>query len=261
MDRGTDLLKGTLEGVDKLEIRHARRGWCQELLCCQFKSDFKYYHEGKKVAESKEEFNAFCRCCLGPCHSYDMTIKAPGLPDDMKPEIIEIARPCRLPMASCKCCCHQEATIFSGLADLGEVRETFWCLYVSTELKIFLFLLVPVLTHIIFLFPLAVSQNSRCTIVTMRQYILSSLQLALVDYVLISLQKKNVAHMAVCFSHGECIRRTQQVQPVVLLMWVKCSKFQRKNSVMFTMRLALSSYNFQKMLMPKRRACFWGHML
>jgi len=139
MDRGTELLKGTLEGCQKMEIRHARRGWCQECCCCITKSDFKYYDttnisedddENKKkpkVAVSKEEFNFFCRCCLGPCHSFDMTVKAPNVPQGQNPEIIELNRPCRLPMMGCKCCCYQEATVFSGDDDLGEIRESFWC--------------------------------------------------------------------------------------------------------------------------------------
>jgi hypothetical protein len=141
MERGTPLMKGTLEGCKKMEIRHARRGWCQECCCCITKSDFKYYDtthnddpdsnsNKKKIAISKEEFNFCCRCCIGPCHSFDMTVKAPGLPEDQNPEIIELNRPCRCPMMSCKCCCYQEATIFSGDDDLGEIRESFWWWYV-----------------------------------------------------------------------------------------------------------------------------------
>ncbi|CAJ1930649.1 unnamed protein product [Cylindrotheca closterium] len=138
MDRGTDLMKGMLSECQKMEIRHARRGWCQECICCITKSDFKYYDttlnddpennsNKHKVAVSKEEFNFCCRCCIGPCHSFDMTVKAPSLPENQNPEIIEVNRPCRLPMCTCKCCCYQEATVFSGDDDLGEVREAFWC--------------------------------------------------------------------------------------------------------------------------------------
>eukprot|EP00980_Cylindrotheca_fusiformis_P005611 scaffold1184_cov132-Cylindrotheca_fusiformis.AAC.32 len=137
MDRGTDLMKGTLGGCSKMEIRHARRGHCQEC-CCITKSDFKYYDttnnddpdnnsNKQKVAFSKEEFNFCCRCCIGLCHSFDMTVKAPNLPEDQNPEIIEVNRPCRCPIMSCKCCCYQEATVFSGDDDLGEIRESFWC--------------------------------------------------------------------------------------------------------------------------------------
>jgi len=122
MDRGTDTLKQTLENVDKLEIRHARRGWLQECMCCITKSDFRYLADGKKVAESKEEFSFLCRCCCAPTHSFDMTIKAPG----SEAELIEFNRPFRLCLGTCKCCCHQEATIFSGEEDLGEIKETWW---------------------------------------------------------------------------------------------------------------------------------------
>lgn len=138
MDRGTDLMRGTFEDCKKMEIRHGRRGWLQECICCITKSDFKYYDttlnevpdnniNKHNVAESKEEFNFCCRCCIGPCHSFDMTVKAPGVPVTQNPEIIEVNRPCRLPMMPCKCCCFQEATVFSGDDDLGEIREACWC--------------------------------------------------------------------------------------------------------------------------------------
>ena len=122
MDRGTETLKSKLGGCDKMEIRHARRGWLQECMCCITKSSFKYYSAGKKIAESKEDFSFCCRCCCAPHHSFDMTVTAPG----SESELIELNRPFRCPLTCGKCCCFQEAVIFSGEADLGEIRETWW---------------------------------------------------------------------------------------------------------------------------------------
>ena len=124
MERGTEHLMSTLKTCNRMEIRHARRGWLQECACCITKSSFKYYIDGKKsrMAESKEEFSFCCRCCLAPHHSFDMTINAPGTEN----EILEFNRPCRCPLSCGKCCCFQEGTIFSGEDDLGEIRETCW---------------------------------------------------------------------------------------------------------------------------------------
>jgi len=123
MERGTETLKKKLQNVSTLEIRHARRGWCQECLCCITKSSFKYYSEGKKVAESKEEFNFCCRCCCAPHHTFDMVVKAPHSED----ELIEINRPYKMcSLCPAKPCCRQETVVFSGEADLGEIQETCW---------------------------------------------------------------------------------------------------------------------------------------
>ena len=124
MDRGTETLKSKMAGVETMEIHHDRRGWLQECLCCITKSDFFYYSGGKKIAESKEEFSFCCRCMCAPHHSFDMTVKAPGSDS----ELIELSRPYRCCLLNCKCCCFQEATIFSGEDDLGEVRESWWWL-------------------------------------------------------------------------------------------------------------------------------------
>mmetsp|Transcript_33992 Transcript_33992/g.80021 ORF Transcript_33992/g.80021 Transcript_33992/m.80021 type:complete len:262 (-) Transcript_33992:131-916(-) len=125
MDRGlvTDAMSNTLESCETMEIRHYRRGWIQEFFCCITRSDFKFFNEGKKVATSKEDFAFVCRCCFGPCHPFDMTIKD----KETDTQFLEINRPSRCCMGTTKCCCRQEATIFSGDEHLGDIQETCWC--------------------------------------------------------------------------------------------------------------------------------------
>lgn len=122
MDRGTDALKSKLQSCERLEIRQGRRGWLQECLCCVTKSDFKYLDGDKTIAQSKEVFSFLCRCCCAPHHAFDMTIKEP----DSENELLEINRPFRMCLGTCKCCCKQEATIFSGEDHLGDIRESWW---------------------------------------------------------------------------------------------------------------------------------------
>mmetsp|Transcript_6732 Transcript_6732/g.12457 ORF Transcript_6732/g.12457 Transcript_6732/m.12457 type:complete len:242 (-) Transcript_6732:109-834(-) len=122
MERGNEVLMSKLQNCEKIEVRQGRRGWLQECLCCVTKSDFKYFDGEKQIARSKEEFSFLCRCCFAPDHAFDMTIKEP----ESDTELLEINRPFRICPSACKCCCKQEATIFSGEDDLGEIRETWW---------------------------------------------------------------------------------------------------------------------------------------
>ena len=124
MDRGSAALKSTLENCATLEVRHARRGVLQEWLCCITKSSFKYYEGEKKIAQSKEKFNFFHRCLLAPIHPFGMTIKEAGTGE----ELIDVDRSGRCCLACGKCCCFQDAVIYSGGKDLGEISETCWCL-------------------------------------------------------------------------------------------------------------------------------------
>lgn len=125
MDRtlATDGLRNVFESCETMEIRHSRRGWLQEFFCCITKSDFKYLDGGKTVvAKSKEDFVFVCRCCFAPCHPFDMTITDTSLNSDF----LEVNRPSRCCMGNLKCCCKQEATIFSGDDHLGDIRESCW---------------------------------------------------------------------------------------------------------------------------------------
>jgi hypothetical protein len=129
---GTDVMKNTLQSCETIEICQDRRGWLQECFCCTTKSDFRYLmNDGSssksiKIAQSKEEFSFVCRCCFAPCHAFDMTIKDTNK-DPGPEEFLEVNRPFRCCVGTCKCCCNQEAAVFSGDDHLGDIRESFWC--------------------------------------------------------------------------------------------------------------------------------------
>jgi Scramblase len=122
MDRGTPTLKAHVENCTKMHVRQARRGWLQECLCCDSKSDFKYFVGGSHVAESEEESTHLCRCCLAPHHPFLMGVTEVNA----NSELVEVDRPLRFCVAPCKCCCMQEAVVMSGGEKLGEIRETWW---------------------------------------------------------------------------------------------------------------------------------------
>lgn len=123
MDRGAaDAMRETLESCNSMEIRHYRRGWWQEFFCCQTKSDFRYYNGKELVAKSKEDFAFVCRCCLGPCHAFDMTITDSNSGTDF----LEVNRPFRICPGTGKCFCKQEATVFNGDDHLGDIQENCW---------------------------------------------------------------------------------------------------------------------------------------
>mmetsp|Transcript_41421 Transcript_41421/g.46255 ORF Transcript_41421/g.46255 Transcript_41421/m.46255 type:complete len:279 (+) Transcript_41421:21-857(+) len=124
---GTDAMKDTLQSCETMEIRQDRRGCLQECFCCLTKSNFRYLIGGKTIAKSKEEFSFVQRCCVAPCHSFDMTITDNSNSSDDPEEFLEVNRPFRCCLGPCKCCCNQETTIFSGDDHLGDIRESFWC--------------------------------------------------------------------------------------------------------------------------------------
>lgn len=125
MERGTDELKSSTEGIDKMEIRQTTRGWCQELMGCEAKNEFKYYINGEKVYESLEDTDCFCRIWCNACHPFKTEVKQDG----SGAEIMTIDRPLACPMGYCKCCCYQNATFSSGDDKIGSLKETcFYCI-------------------------------------------------------------------------------------------------------------------------------------
>lgn len=125
MDRGSDAFKEAVEGVEEMEIRQTRRGWCQELMGCEAKNEFKYYIDGEKVFHSLEDTDCFCRMCCNPIHPYKTEVKH----HETGEEMVTIDRPCACAHGPCKCCCYQNASFSSGGSEIGTITETcFYCI-------------------------------------------------------------------------------------------------------------------------------------
>ena len=122
MDRGTSALKSHMSGLDMLHMRQTRRGWLQEILGCEAKTEFKYFVGDDQVFHSLEDASCPCRLCCAPCYPYTVTVKE--LNTDA--EIVSVERPFRCGAGGCKCCCYQEAFITSNNNALGSIKETCW---------------------------------------------------------------------------------------------------------------------------------------
>jgi len=121
-DRGSNALKTHMSDCEQLELRQTRRGWFQECLGCEAKTEFKYFIGGQQVFHSLEDADCFCRMCCTPCHPYSMVVKELNTDE----EIVTVDRPLRCANSSCKCCCYQEAFFTSNGTDLGRVKENCW---------------------------------------------------------------------------------------------------------------------------------------
>lgn len=131
MDRGSQALKAHLSECAKLEMRQTRRGWLQECLGCEAKTEFKYFIGDQQVFHSLEDASCLCRFCFSPCHNYTMVIKE--LNTDA--EIVTVDRPFTCPPNPCKCCCYQKATFSSNNNKLGTMVET--CYFCVPSFKIY----------------------------------------------------------------------------------------------------------------------------
>lgn len=105
-----------------LRMRQTRRGWLQELLGCEAKTEFKYFIGSDQTFHSLEDTDCFCRMCCTACHPYQMVVKELNT----EAEVVTVDRPCKCCIGSCKCCCYQEASFSSGGAELGRMQESCW---------------------------------------------------------------------------------------------------------------------------------------
>jgi len=107
-------------------LRQTRRGWCQELMGCEAKTEFKWFNtsDGKTdyVATSLEE----SRCCIRTCCCGNQGFKM-AAKDEYDVEILNLDRPYRCCALPCKCCCYQEINISSDNKPLGGMVEQFSC--------------------------------------------------------------------------------------------------------------------------------------
>lgn len=125
-DRGdvSDALKSHMSGCEKVELRQTRRGWCQEIMGCEARNEFKYFIGDQQVFHSLEDSSCCGRVCCNPCYSYTMVIKE--LNTDA--EIVTVERPSKCGSCCCKCCSYQEASFSSNGVPLGKIKEDcFYC--------------------------------------------------------------------------------------------------------------------------------------
>lgn len=123
MDRGSNALKSHCNGLEKMEIRQTRRGWCQELLGCDAKTEFKYFVGNDQIATSIEDTDCCCRMFCNPIHPFKMVVKELNT----EAEMVSVDRPCACQQGPCKCCCYQTATFTSGGQDIGKIEEKCYC--------------------------------------------------------------------------------------------------------------------------------------
>lgn len=119
-DRGTDALQAHLgTETTEMDVRQTRRGWLQELLGCEAKTEFNYFVGSTHVAHSLEDTDCFCRMCCAPIHPFQMRVNELNT----ESEILTVDRPCRCAAGLCKCCCYQTIDVTSGSHRLGSVTE------------------------------------------------------------------------------------------------------------------------------------------
>lgn len=75
MDRGTDALKAHVNDAQTMSIRQTRRGWLQECLGCEARTEFKAFVEGTHIADALEDASCCCRLCCSPIHPFTMSFK------------------------------------------------------------------------------------------------------------------------------------------------------------------------------------------
>lgn len=122
MDRGTPAMNAHFSEVSQIEIRQTRRGWLQECLGCEARTEFKWFVGENQFAHSIEDASCCCRFWLSPCHTFKMEVKELNT----EAELLTIDRPCTCPIGGCKCCCYQFATITSGGQPLGSIKEQYY---------------------------------------------------------------------------------------------------------------------------------------
>eukprot|EP00549_Striatella_unipunctata_P009231 CAMPEP_0118710924 /NCGR_PEP_ID=MMETSP0800-20121206/23718_1 /TAXON_ID=210618 ORGANISM="Striatella unipunctata, Strain CCMP2910" /NCGR_SAMPLE_ID=MMETSP0800 /ASSEMBLY_ACC=CAM_ASM_000638 /LENGTH=242 /DNA_ID=CAMNT_0006615293 /DNA_START=65 /DNA_END=793 /DNA_ORIENTATION=+ len=131
MDRGSDAMKTHLSSVPKIQVRQTRRGWLQECIGCEAKSEFKYFIEGNQFADSLEDSDCCIRLFCSPCHPFKMMVKDTA----STAEILTMDRPFACPVGNCKCCCYQAMSFSSGGSELGSIKED--CYYCVPQFTMF----------------------------------------------------------------------------------------------------------------------------
>lgn len=119
MDRGSEVLKSHVSGIETMEIRQTRRGWCQECMGCEALTEFQYFVGDTQIGHSLEDTDCFCRMCCTIIHPFKMNVKELNT----EASLLELDRPLRCCNCPCKCCCYQEGTITSDGQEMGSIKE------------------------------------------------------------------------------------------------------------------------------------------
>jgi hypothetical protein len=118
-----------LSSMPNVFAKQTTRGWCEELFCCEAQTEFKFAtmaYPLNNIMYALEESTCCVRACCPRLRPWDMNVSwgsaAGGQP------LYRFVRPCKLDIASCKCCCYQQVNVSSHVTkqDLGMVIETFY---------------------------------------------------------------------------------------------------------------------------------------
>ena len=75
MDRGTEALKSHMADTKMMSIRQTRRGWLQECLGCEARTEFKVFVGENQVASALEDASCCCRVFCSPVHPFAIVVK------------------------------------------------------------------------------------------------------------------------------------------------------------------------------------------
>lgn len=113
--------------ANSMTIRQTRKGWFQEWLGCEAKTEFKWFHTSdgtqKHFATSLEDSPFCCRLWCKGCQKFDMVAKD----IETDEEILTMNRPWKCPSGACKCCCYQELKFQANGQELGRLQEQCYC--------------------------------------------------------------------------------------------------------------------------------------
>ena len=129
----------TLSVHPNLFVKQTKRGWFQELIGCEAKTEFKIATMGEKkgdVMYALEESSFLLRLFCPQIHSWDMTVWQGDGPGGSGTTVAKYHRPFRTPRAPFKCCCHQKVQHqdANGVA-IGETVEDFSCFVPKFKIK------------------------------------------------------------------------------------------------------------------------------
>lgn len=124
---------------NKMSVRQTRRDWCQELIGIEGKTEFKFYKDDDKhyFASAIEDSDSFCRVCCSSFHPFKMSVvtqtpNSNNFGEEEKSnsfgeeeELLLVERPCSCASGPCKCCCYQEAFVYTTPQPSSTTQQSF----------------------------------------------------------------------------------------------------------------------------------------